>query len=224
MSAARSTSAPGRGSALIPAGLLALSAIPIIAGAFRLSQFAGIAPSGGVSTGFAVPVTVHILSVTVFAILGAFQFSTEFRRRRPGWHRCAGRVLVASGAIAALSGLWLTLYAGWNSGALLFLIRLVFGTAMLVSIGVGFRTIRRGEVGRHRAWMIRAYAIGLGAGTQVVTQLIGELAAGKPDELERALLMGAGWAINVAVAEWTIRGGMRTAALGRAVVSRGGSR
>ena len=53
--------------------------------------------------------------------------------------------------------------------------------------------------------MMRAYAIGLGAGTQVLTLLAGELIAGPPSELSRALLMGAGWVINLAVAEWAIR-------------------
>ena len=58
---------------------------------------------------------------------------------------------------------------------------------------------------RHRAWMMRGYAIGLGAGTQVLTLLAGELIVGPPSELSRALLMGAGWVINLAVAEWAIR-------------------
>jgi uncharacterized membrane protein len=223
VSAAYVAAESGRGSTLVPAGLLALSAIPILAGAFRLSQFAGIAPSSGVGAGFAIPVTVHILSVTVFAILGAFQFSSGFRRRRPGWHRVAGRIVVGAGAIAGLSGLWLTLYAGWSSGELLFLVRLLFGTAMVVSIGLGFRAIRRGQVGRHRAWMIRAYAIGLGAGTQVLTQMVGELALGKPEELGRALFMAAGWVINVAVAEWAIRRRSTAVALGSVVVRRGGA-
>jgi hypothetical protein len=53
--------------------------------------------------------------------------------------------------------------------------------------------------------MVRAYAIGLGAGTQVLTHLPWVLYFGAPDELTRALLMGAGWAINLAVAEWIIR-------------------
>ena len=53
--------------------------------------------------------------------------------------------------------------------------------------------------------MTRGYAIGLGAGTQVLTLMAGEMIAGPPTELSRALLMGAGWAINLAVAEWTIR-------------------
>ncbi len=53
--------------------------------------------------------------------------------------------------------------------------------------------------------MMRAYAIGLGAGTQVLTLAAGELLVGPPDETTRALLMGAAWALNLALAEWAIR-------------------
>jgi hypothetical protein len=34
--------------------------------------------------------------------------------------------------------------------------------------------------------------------------MVGGLIAGPPTELSRALLMGAGWVINLAVAEWAI--------------------
>jgi uncharacterized membrane protein len=59
-------------------------------------------------------------------------------------------------------------------------------------------------------WMTRAYAVALGAGTQVFTHipwfiLVGALTVGP-----RAVMMGAAWVINVAVAEWVIsrrRGG-----------------
>jgi hypothetical protein len=53
--------------------------------------------------------------------------------------------------------------------------------------------------------MMRAYAIGMGAGTQALVLMIGEMISGKPDELSRALLMGLAWVINLAVAEWIIR-------------------
>ena len=43
------------------------------------------------------------------------------------------------------------------------------------------------------------------ADPQDFRDLIGELIAGKPNELSRALLMGAAWVINLAVAEWIIR-------------------
>jgi hypothetical protein len=52
--------------------------------------------------------------------------------------------------------------------------------------------------------MTRAYAIGVGAGTQVFTHLPWFILFGKPGESRRAFLMGAGWVINVIVAEWII--------------------
>ena len=56
--------------------------------------------------------------------------------------------------------------------------------------------------------MTRGYAIRLGAGTQVLTHLPWfVLAEGKPGERPRAMTMGAGWAVNVIVAEWIIRRG-----------------
>jgi tetratricopeptide (TPR) repeat protein len=68
----------------------------------------------------------------------------------------------------------------------------------------------------HGAWMTRAYAIALGAGTQVFTILpwvvvFGPI--GAADELPRTLLMSAGWLINLAVAEYVIR--RRGRAVGR---------
>jgi hypothetical protein len=101
----------------------------------------------------------------------------------------------------------MTLFYPWpaGDGALLYALRLLFGSAMVGSIVLGFTAIRRRDVIGHRAWMARAYAIGLGAGTQALTLMAGELIAGPPSELSRALLMGAAWVINLAAAEWAIR-------------------
>ncbi len=101
----------------------------------------------------------------------------------------------------------MTLFYPWpaGDGALLYMLRLVFGTGMVVSIVLGVVTIRGGNVRGHRAWMTRAYAIGLGAGTQMFTGLFASFLVSPPTELSRALQDGAGWAINLAVAEWVIR-------------------
>ena len=61
--------------------------------------------------------------------------------------------------------------------------------------------------------MTRAYAIGLGAGTQVFTFLPWTLVFGAPGQAMNAVLMGAGWVINLAVAEVVIR--RRAAGSGR---------
>ena len=92
-----------------------------------------------------------------------------------------------------------------GDGGLLYGLRLLFGSAMVLSILLGVVAIRRRDFKRHGAWMIRAYTIALGAGTQFLTHLPWVLILGEPGELPRALLMGAGWIINLAVAEWVIR-------------------
>jgi hypothetical protein len=92
-----------------------------------------------------------------------------------------------------------------SDNRLLEVFRLGFGSAMLTSLVLGFVAIRRRDFVRHRAWMIRAYAIALGAGTQVFTHVPWLLAVGTPSAFTRAWLMFAGWAINLAVAEWVIR-------------------
>jgi uncharacterized membrane protein len=150
---------------------------------------------------------LHILAVIPFSILGALQFSPAFRRRHRRWHRVAGRVLGVCGLVAALTGLWMAHFYPWpeGDGEALYLLRLVFGTAMALSIVLAVDAVRRRDFVSHGAWMIRGYAIGLGAGTQVLTHLPWFLLVGKPDESTRAVLMGAGWVINVVVAEWIIR-------------------
>jgi hypothetical protein len=117
-----------------------------------------------------------------------------------------GRFLVPCGLIVALSALWMTIFYPRPDGVgpLLTAFRLLFGSAMVVSIVLGVTAIRRRDVSQHRAWMMRAYAIGLGAATQMLTLMIGEMIIGPPGELSRALLMAAGWVINLAVAERAI--------------------
>jgi hypothetical protein len=191
--------------------LLLLSAPPLAAGIFRLTVLANGAEITIVNERFftvTFPVVLHILCSIVYAIVGAFQFATGFRRRRPGWHRAAGLLLVLCGLVVGISGLWLTLYYPRVDGIgelLLYVFRLLFGSAMVVSILLGLAAILRGKVAQHGAWMIRGYAIGLGAGTQMLTLTAGEIITGPPSELSEALLMGAGWVINLVVAEWAIR-------------------
>ncbi|MEE8428358.1 MAG: DUF2306 domain-containing protein [Gammaproteobacteria bacterium] len=128
------------------------------------------------------------------------------RRRNPRWHRAAGRTLVPTGLVAALSGLWMTQFypsVDYDS-PILYAIRLLVGWAMVLFICLGFAAIRRREFSRHRAWMMRGYAIGLGAGTQFFTHLPWFLFPSIKGELTRAIIMGAGWAINIAVVEWIL--------------------
>lgn len=214
---------------LIPAALVALSLVPALAGSARLAQLAGGAPITPENARFfamPLPVALHIPAAIVFSVLGALQFSPGFRRRRRGWHRAAGRILVPAALLVALTGLWMTLAYPWpaGDGAGVYAERLVFGSAMLLSVILGVEAIRRRDFAAHGEWMTRAYAIGLGAGTQVLTHLPWFVLVDlKPGELPRAVMMGAGWVVNVVVAEWIIRsrrGGAAQPASALAAVAR----
>lgn len=194
---------------LTPAGLLLLSLIPVLGGAFRLTELTGGAEITAQNARFfdsPIPVVTHIVSVTVYSLLGAFQFVPALRTRR-GWHRIAGRVLIPAGLLVALSGLWMTVFYALppQDGALLLVFRLVFGTAMLASLVLGVLAIRRRDYEQHSAWMTRAYAIALGAGTQALILIVPELLSSRPGVTARGVLMGTGWLINLAVAEYVIR-------------------
>lgn len=196
---------------IVPAALILLGLVPAVAGTARLSELAGGAEITEANARFfatPLPVVLHILAVIPYSLVGAFQFAPGFRRRRRGWHRAAGRVLAGLGLVAALTGLWMAHFYPWpaGDGELVYGLRLIFGSAMAASLVLALLAVRRRDFASHGAWMIRGYAIGMGAGTQVLTHLPWFLFLGRPGELARGILMGAGWVINVVVAEWIIRG------------------
>ena len=202
---------------LIAGGLIALSIIPMVGGGFRLIELgSGAATTPDHARFVAAPwsMVAHIVSSAIFCVLGAFQFAPGFRRRSPHWHRAAGRVLVACGLVAALTGLWMTQFrppadftgslpASFD-GPSLCVVRLLAGSAMALSLCLGVTAVLRRDIASHQAWMIRAYALGFGAVTQAFTHLPWFLFPSIRGELARTLCMGAGWGINIAVAEWLI--------------------
>jgi uncharacterized membrane protein len=149
---------------------------------------------------------VHIVGATVYVLVGILQFVPRFRRRHLVWHRRAGRVLAVAGLMVAISALWLTLFfqAQPGTGALAYVFRLVFGSAMAACLVLGVAAVRRRDIAAHRAWMMRAYAIGLGAGTQAFTEGFGAAIFGT-GVLATDLSKISAWVINLAVAEWAVR-------------------
>jgi hypothetical protein len=193
---------------LIPAGLVLLSVVPVVAGAMRLTELtvgAEITASNARFFASPVPVIAHIVSVTVFCLLGAFQFVPRLRRGRPGWHRIAGRIVLPSGVITGLSGMWMAVF--FTRPELDMVVRLFFGSLMVASLLLALRSILRRDIASHRAWMIRGYAIGMGAGTTVFTTLLWFIATGNasPGPTIDVALMAAGWIVNLTVAEIAIR-------------------
>jgi uncharacterized membrane protein len=203
----------------VPAALLALVTVPVIAGVLRLVQLSSGAPTMPANPRFdasPVPVVVHVVSAIVFAVVGAFQFVPRLRRRRRAWHRRAGRVVVVAGLGVALSALWLNQFfpRAHATRDIVYPLRMAFGVALVATLVLGFGAARRRNFVRHRVWMIRSVAIALVAGTQVFTLGFGGAIFGKGD-LAQALMITGAWVINLAIAEWAIRRPARRAAARR---------
>lgn len=210
-----SSRSPHRFEWLIAAGLIVLALIPALAGGMRLGELAAGAAETAQNARFVrmpLPVVVHIVSALVFSFVGAFQFLPGLRRRHIGWHRFAGRyLLVPSGLIVAGTGLWMTAFSDVPAidGPALQVSRLIVGILTIAFLLLGLSAILRREVSSHRAWMIRGYALAMGAGTQVLTSAPFMIAFGAPHEFWRVVQMDAGWIINMIVAEAIIRRGVR---------------
>ena len=196
----------------VPLVLLVISAVPLAAGIARLIGLAGnpeISIENARFVAAPLSVIVHIAGASLFSILGALQFSSGLRKLSPQWHRVSGHIVVASGLFAALTGLWMTVMYSIPlelQGGLLYAVRVLVSVAMLFSIFLAVAAVKGGDIATHRAWMIRAYALGQGAGMQVVVLLPWMLLIGKPSMLQRDVLMSLAWLINLLVAEMAIQG------------------
>jgi hypothetical protein len=193
---------------LVVLGLLLLGAVPIYGGALRiLKLISGDASienarflAGSVST------SIHIVSATLYSLFGAFQFSEKARRKWSNWHRGAGKVLVANATLVAVTGLWMALNypVAIQESRLVFIARVLVGFLMLSFIALGIEAIRLRNFHAHGNWMIRTYALAMGAGTQVFTHMPSILFPSLQGETNRTVAMISGWLINLAVAEWII--------------------
>jgi hypothetical protein len=102
------------------------------------------------------------------------------------WAAPMGRLLELPGARGLLYTFWL-----------------VAGSGTAVSVLLGYRAMRQRDLPQQRPWIVRVFAIGLGAGTHLLTLGLGGAIGGDSDR-SIALLQTFGWAINLALAAWII--------------------
>lgn len=107
----------------------------------------------------------HLLTGALLVVLGFLQFHPWIRTRHPAVHRWVGRAFVAIGAVAAVTGIWMNWVFPYGSVAK-YVGGYFFGVVVIVSVSLGVREIRRGNIFAHRAWMSRAFAIVVAAGLQ----------------------------------------------------------
>ncbi|MFN5998491.1 MAG: DUF2306 domain-containing protein [Paracoccaceae bacterium] len=195
--------------------LAALTAIPVLVALIRVVEVAlGSYPAESARLAVApVAWVAHALAGAAFGIAGPVQFALALRRRFGALHRASGRIFVVSGAVLGLSSLSLLAQVLVQSTDLLALARGVFGLALLAALAISVTAILDRDVPRHRAWAVRAYAIGMGSGTVwipllPVTLITGTELTGLPMDL----VFVAWWVLTIAVAEAILRQPLRSTA------------
>ncbi|RYG92877.1 DUF2306 domain-containing protein [Loktanella sp. IMCC34160] len=187
-----------------------LGSLPIfLMGIFSLASALGwIEPIPDSETYVAnpVPISLHIIGGSLMLLLGPLQVNPRVRLRRRWLHKLAGRMFVLGGVAAGASAIWMALTFPLISGMTTLLSNLFFGGAMLTTLTLGLRSILKGNVAAHRAWILRSYALALGPATQRLLFMPYFLAFGLIDDPILGLILIVGWAINLAVVElWVLR-------------------
>lgn len=82
----------------------------------------------------------------------------------------------------------------------------VFGLALLAALALSLAAIRDRDFQRHRAWIVRAYAIGMGSGSIALVFFPIYLLAGQaPSGIASDVLFIGAWAVTIACAELVLR-------------------
>lgn len=185
---------------------------PTVGGLVRMLELSGgpaIAPPNPRALADPLPITLHILTSLVFCIAGALQFLPSIRRHNPASHRINGRVVAIAGCASAATGLWMThvyTFPPSLQGSLLYWVRMMLGSSMMVLVVWAVIAIRSRDIFRHAASLLRAYAIGQGASTQTMMGIAWIVFAGsEATGPVRDAIMVSAWILNLAVAEILIR-------------------
>lgn len=137
-------------------------------------------------------VALHVVSGSVYLLLAPLQFVPGLRRRKPRYHRWAGRVLVIIAFVMGVSAIAIGLlipYSGYAESVVI----TVFGTYLLACLWLGFRCIVGRDVAHHREWMVRAFSVALAIATQRLIFLPALLWMDDPTHAQIAAAAIAAW-------------------------------
>lgn len=108
-----------------------------------------------------VGIAAHIVGGMVALALGPIGFLPALRLKRPQWHRAVGRVYLLAVLLGGVAGLYMAMFA--YMGAVTGLGFALLACLWLYTGARAFLSLRHGDVRAHRRWMIRNYALTLGA-------------------------------------------------------------
>lgn len=109
---------------------------------------------------------IHMVTGILFLVMAPLQFWPKFRAKNRTFHRWSGRVLISAGLIAGVSGIMAAVMLPGFGGFSTLVGSWFFGILIIFCFLRSFWMAYNRNIVLHREWIIRAFAIGLGVGTQ----------------------------------------------------------
>ncbi|NVK04997.1 MAG: DUF2306 domain-containing protein [Flavobacteriia bacterium] len=190
--------------------LLIWGLIPSLVGTARIVEMnagSGSLPTNPRAEETPLPIAIHIVSSIAFSLIGIFQLIPAFGKRFPRAHKNLGRVFIGFSILSGLTGLWMTHFYSFPSGLqgdLLYTARILVGFGMIYCTIIGLLKVMKKRLFSHLSWMIRAYALGLGAGTQAIIGISLAVFGLDLEGFPRDIFMTYSWVINILLAEIVI--------------------
>ena len=115
---------------------------------------------------------VHGGSGIIYFITMPWQFSPKVRHNYPTWHKVAGQIVLISGCVMAVSGIWLhQVLSPQEQGPRFY--SLIFTSAMIcLAFAMALSQIIKRKIQAHQRWMARAVALTLTAITPLFVDLL----------------------------------------------------
>ena len=150
------------------------------------------------------PIRLHLLPHGVGGALalaiGATQFSSRLRRKRPRAHRFLGKLYIISSFVLAPVAIFIALkISPW----FMTVFTIVQAVTLMAFTAAAYWSIRHGNVAQHREWMVRSYAVLLVFLEGRVLMAIPAIAQQGMDSV--VLVNWACFALSLVVAEFVLR-------------------
>jgi uncharacterized membrane protein len=147
---------------------------------------------------------LHIAPGVLYLLGAPLQLAYRVRSRHYTLHRRLGRVLLAAalltGVFAMVFGVLFSFGGAGEAAA-----TVVFGGWFVGCLVAAFRAVRRDDIVRHRRWMIRAFAVGIGVGTIRIWIILLTQLGGLELQESFAPAFWISFAAHVLIAEWWVR-------------------
>lgn len=188
---------------LIVLGLL-YSFIPAFGGLFRVLDIAlfenSLLPPNPRAQQYPILISMHIISSSIFSILGTFQLSKMFRYSYPNYHLILGKISTVAVLISTISGLLMTLIFDFPKelqGSVLLSSRIVVSILIIYFLYYSLKSLFIYDFKSHGIYFLRVYFLAIGASTQAVFGLIISLVA-EVDliGIQRDIFMTSAWIFN----------------------------